>query len=82
MRVVYITTRNTSNNCPTPLTQYKLYLGECVGPLTLQYCQVILSFPPPTCVLEGGWVHFPWTVCMHALDLSQYMYDHVHTIPY
>ena len=28
MRVVYINMRNTSNNCPAPLTQYKLYLGD------------------------------------------------------
>ena len=73
MRVVYINMRNTSNNCPAPLTQYKLiWERECVGPLELQYCQVILSLPPPTCVWEGCWVHFPQAVCMHALDLSQY----------
>ena len=79
MRVAYITTRNTSNNCSAPLTQYKLiWECECVGLPTLQYRQVILSLPPPTCVWEGCWVHFPWAVCMHALDLSHYTRPSTH----
>ena len=55
-----------------------IWESECVDPLALQYRQVILSLHPPTCVWEGCWVHFPWAVCMHALDHSQYTWPSVH----
>ena len=79
MRVAHIDMRNTPSNCSAPLTQYQLIWGrECVGLPTLQYCQVILSLPSPTCVWEGCCVHFQWAVCMHALDPSHYTWPSVH----
>ena len=44
MRVAHIDMRITSVNCPTPLTQYELDLGEreCVGHLTLYIQNVTL----------------------------------------
>ena len=70
MRVALIDMRNTSVNCPAPLTQYQLNSGECVGPPTLHNRHVTLSSSPPTtsatnmCV--GGLLGSPTTIHVHS----------------
>ena len=80
MRVAHIDMRNTSNNCPTPLTQYQLYLKERVCRSTNTTVLSSDSVTSPTNMhVEGCWVHFQCaSVCMHALDLSQYTWPSAH----
>ena len=69
VRVAHIDMRNTSVNCPVPLTQNQLDSGECVGPPTLDERHVTLLSSPPTtsdtnmCV--GGLLGSPTTIHVH-----------------
>ena len=75
MRVVHIDIRNTSNNCPASLdlTLYKLIWERVCGSTNTTVLSGDSVTSPTNMRVEGCWVHFQRaSVCMHALDLSQY----------
>ena len=75
MKLAHINMRNTSVNCPAPLTQYERDLGE-------RMCGSSSHIPHPpfrlgtcVCVMDAG------SFChghVHEFHFSQYMYDLVH----
>ena len=74
MRVAYMNMRNTSVNCPTPLTLYKLIWERVCGSTNTTVLSGDSVTSPPTCVWRAAGFIFNVLVCayMHALDLSQY----------
>jgi len=82
MRVAHIDMRNTSNNCPAPLTLYKLIWERVCGSTNTTVLSGDSVTSPTNMRVEGCWVHFQCAVhaCMHLTFLS--IHDQVHTIPY